>query len=132
MTPKLLTALMTNGAAIPSGPMIAPASAGPTARLKLNPTLFADIALGSTSLGTRLGTTACHAGEVSAPEMLISNMNQRSEAGVTQFIQTTAANAAESTAVALSPQISSLRLSTTSESAPASRASRNSGALPAT
>src|SRR5580658_5792235 len=88
MTPRLLRALVTNGAAIPSGPMIVPASAGPIARLKLKPMLFADTAPGSSSLGTRLGTTACHAGEVNAPQTLTRNMNHRSETGVTQLNHT--------------------------------------------
>ena len=132
MTPKLLTALKMNGEAIPRGPMIAPARAGPTARLTLNPTLLAETALGSSSLGTRLGTTACHPGEVNTPQTLIRNINQRSEAGVTQLNHTYAAKMPESTAVTLSPQISKRRLSKMSVSAPATSARRKNGALLAT
>src|SRR5580698_10799219 len=109
--------------------MIAPASTGPIARLRLNETPFAEIALESCSLGTSLGTTACHVGRTSAPETLIRNINHKSDAGVTQFIHTTAAKTADSTAVMLSPQINKRLRSTMSESAPATSASRNTGAL---
>ena len=40
MTPRLLIALIQNGAAIPSAAVMAPPSAGPTARLMLKPTLL--------------------------------------------------------------------------------------------
>ena len=72
------------------------------ARLTLKPALLAEIALGSTAFGTRLGTMACHAGEVRALAILIRKMNQSSEAGVTRFSNTIAAKAAERTAVTLS------------------------------
>ena len=61
-TPKLLMASIQNGAAIPMLAMIAPASAGPTARLILIPTLLAAIAARRSSLGTSCGTIACQAG----------------------------------------------------------------------
>ena len=71
MTPRLLTALNQNGAAIPSGATITPPKAGPTARLRLTPTLLAAIAGLRSDLGTNCGTTACQAGNVSAPAALL-------------------------------------------------------------
>ena len=46
--------------------MITPASAGPTARLTLMPTLFSATAGDRSLRGTSCGTIACQVGEISA------------------------------------------------------------------
>jgi hypothetical protein len=52
MIPRLLMALIQNGAAMPNRATMAPPSAGPTARLTLKPTLLAAMAGCRTCLGT--------------------------------------------------------------------------------
>ncbi len=66
MTPKLLSAFSQNGAALPNAPMMTPPSAGPIARPMLTPTPLLATAAARSRLGTRLGTTDCHAGAVNA------------------------------------------------------------------
>jgi len=61
-----VSAFTQNGAATPHAAMIKPASAGPTARLTLRPTLFKATAGCRCSLGTSCGTIDCHAGMISA------------------------------------------------------------------
>ena len=132
MTPRLLIALTQKGAAIPKSPMMLPASAGPTARLMLTPTLLAATAGMRSCAGTSSGTIACQAGAVSAPPAPIRNIKSKSRVGVTWPNPTRAANIADTSVVAPSRAIRNLRLSTMSASAPAGRANRNIGRLVAT
>src|ERR1700722_5551946 len=129
MTPRLLIALIQNGAARPTSPMIVPARAGPTARLILMPTLLAATAGMRSLAGTKSGTIACQAGAVSAPPTPIRNIKNKSTIGVTWPKPTKAANIAETSVVAPSSVIRNLRLSKTSASAPAGSANRNIGRL---
>src|SRR5262249_61077542 len=75
--PRLLMALIQNGAAIPMPAAMAPPSAGPTARLTLKPTLLAATAGGGSGLGTIRGTTACPAGGVEAPVAAMGSVHSR-------------------------------------------------------
>jgi hypothetical protein len=52
MTPRLLNALIQNGAAIPTAPMTTPASAGPIALLILTPTPLLAAAAARSCFGT--------------------------------------------------------------------------------
>src|ERR1700722_1128526 len=132
ITPRLLTALTQNGAAIPATPMMLPASAGPMARLILIPTLLADTAGARSRAGTSCGTTDCQAGADRAPPTPIRNMNSSSVGGVTWPNATSDANTADSSVVAVSTQIRNRRLSKMSARAPAASANMNIGRLLAT
>ena len=132
MTPTLLTALNQKGAAMPSATTISPPSAGPTARLTLMPTLFAAMAPGSSGFGTSCGTTACHAGAVTAHATVTMKVKHSRLPGVMRCSQTRTAKAVEVTVTAISPMIRNTRRSTMSTSAPAGIANRNIGRLLAT
>src|SRR5262249_56576084 len=101
--PRLATALSQNGAAIPKAAVITPPSAGPTARLTLNPTLLAAIAAYRSCLGTSRGTTACHAGAVSALATPIRNVNSNKLPAVARLKNTIAAKMAETADAGDSP-----------------------------
>ncbi len=132
MTPRLLTALNQNGAAMPSVTTMNPPSAGPTARLTLMPTLLAAMALASSGFGTSCGTTACHAGAVIADATVTMNVKTSRLPGVMRCSQTRAAKAVEVTVTAISPTMRNTRRSTMSTSAPAGMAKRNIGSVFAT
>jgi hypothetical protein len=74
-------ALIQNGATMPKAEMIAPPSAGPSAREMFTPTLLAAMPAGKSSLGTSCGTTACQAGTVKAPAAPIRKVNNSKIAG---------------------------------------------------
>src|SRR5277367_829683 len=105
MTPKLLKASSQKGAAMPTVPTMTPPSAGPIARLMLIPTLLAATADGKSAFGTRLATTDCQAGAVIAVPIATAKLNTSKLAGVIRFTHTSAANAAEMTAIVDSPTI---------------------------
>ena len=112
--------------------MIAPPSAGPTARLRLTPALLADTAGASSALGTNWGTTACHAGVFIAVAEPIKTASSSKLKGVMKCIQTSIASTMENTATASSPMIRDFRRSTISASAPAGSANTHIGKLAAT
>src|SRR5271155_4058679 len=62
MTPKNDTKFATNAAATPAAAMTTPASAGPTARARLNSMTFSAEAGAKSSLGTNSGRMARHVG----------------------------------------------------------------------
>src|SRR5690242_19183491 len=132
MVPRLLKAFSQKGAAIPYPAVMTPLSAGPTARLMLMPTLLAATAAERSSRGMSAGTIDCQGGAVIALAAPITNMNNSSVTGVTRSNITSAANAADATAVATSTTIRKRRLSTMSARAPAGSANRNIGKLVAT
>jgi hypothetical protein len=82
--PRLLAALTQNGAAMPKVAVSTPPSAGPTARLMLNPTLLAAIAVCRSCFGTSCGVTACQAGADNAPNAPTRNVNSSRTPGVTR------------------------------------------------
>ena len=80
--PILKIALIQNGRAIPNQAIIAPPSAGPSAREILTPTLLAAIAGDKSCFGTSRGTTACQAGTVRAPAAPMRKVNSNKLPGV--------------------------------------------------
>src|SRR5580698_1889850 len=81
MTPKNETQFTTNAAATPATVMTKPASAGPTARARLNSIpLSADTAARS-SLGTTSARTARHVGVSNASPAESANVNTSSTHG---------------------------------------------------
>ena len=121
MTPRLLTALIQNGAAMPKAAVDAPPSAGPTARLILKPTLLAVIAGVQVLLRHELRRNRLPGRAPSArPKAPIRNVNTAGVAGVTRSNATRAANsAAIAVLAALAADQEGRRLSTMSASAPA-------------
>src|SRR5262249_35699264 len=123
----VLKALTQEGAAMPSAPIAKPASAGPTARLRLKPTPLRATAARSSSLGTSCGTMACQAGiarTVATPDRKIKVSSQF---GVTQLSHTNIANRAAITTAVICTRIRRRRRSTMSANAPAGRLNRNIG-----
>src|SRR3954451_21752374 len=92
MTPRLLKALIQNGAATPRTVAAPPPRADPTARLTFMPALFAAIAEDKSLLGTSCGTTACQAGDVSVTAVLLRKVNTKMLVGFTRSSHTIAAN----------------------------------------
>ena len=84
-------ALSQNGATMPKPVIVAPPSAGPSAREIFTPTLLAAMAADRSSLGTSRGTTACQAGAVNAPAAPIRSVNSSKLAGVAKPKPTIAA-----------------------------------------
>jgi hypothetical protein len=132
MMPKLLTQNIQKGIAIPSAAIATPPSAGPTARLRLKPTLLAAIAPPNSSRGTKSGVIDCHAGALNAPPTPSRKVEISKAAGEAKPRETRAARAADMTMIASSTTISSRLESMTSASAPAGSVNRNSGRLTAT
>ena len=66
--PMKLSTLTSNTAAAPAAVSSAPAIIGPKRRAELNWAEFSAIAEGSSSRGTRAGTSACQAGITDAQE----------------------------------------------------------------
>src|SRR6185437_1727556 len=131
ITPPLLNASSQNGAAIPNPAMITPASAGPTARLMLTPTLLAATAVARSSLSTSCGTIDCQAGASKAVSMLLTNINSNNVLAVTRSAETKPANITETRVTSASKVRIKRRLSMMSASAPAGSANRNIGRLAA-
>jgi hypothetical protein len=111
--------------------MITPASAGPTARLILTPTLLAATAAERSSLGTSCGTIDCQAGASRAESVLLTNMNSSNVHAVTRLVETRTANTTETRVTRTSRARMKRRLSMMSASAPAGSANRNIGKLAA-
>ena len=130
--PRLLTALIQNGAAMPNAAATRRRAPGPIARLTLKPTLLAAIAVCRSCFGTSCGVTACQAGAVSAPNAPIRKVNTRRTPGVTRSKVTRTAKITAMAVFAASPAIRKRRRSTMSASAPAGIAIRKIGRLAAT
>jgi len=129
--PKLLTALIQNGAAMPKAPRSAPPRAGPTARLTLTPALFATTALGRSELGTSRGRSPGKQGRSTRRRSNEEGKNQqayrRDEVKPDQC-----GKHGRDHRDGDFPAMRNLRLSTMSVSAPAGIANRNIGRLLAT
>src|SRR5690242_14040934 len=98
IVPKLLNALLQNGAGIPNVAVKAPPRAGPTARLMLAPTLLIAIAEGKSCRGTSCETTDCQVGDVAAEPASIRKTNTSSIAVGTSLTDTNTAKAREAAA----------------------------------
>src|SRR5580692_9751375 len=81
MTPKNDTKFTTNAAATPATVMTMPASAGPTARARLNSIPLSADAAARSSLGTNSGRIARHVGVSSASPVESANVNTSSSQG---------------------------------------------------
>ena len=132
ITPAVATALIQNGAARLQTPMMTPASAGPTARLTLKPTLLRATACCKSGLGTSCDTIDCHVGAMSAAQTPSRNASSNRLAGVTRSSHTNTPNKVARSTVAAWVPIRSLRRSTMSASAPAGSAKMNMGSAAAT
>src|SRR5258705_4847908 len=132
MTPKLATALIQSGAGIPGAAVTARPSAGPIARLMLNPMLLMATACCRSWRGTSCGTIDCQAGAASAPPAPIRKVKISKLIGVTRSRTTSAAKTALTAVVATSTPIRKRRRSMMSASAPAGSANTNTGRLAAT
>src|SRR5262245_35735147 len=82
MTPANDTALTTKAAPTPAAAINAPASAGPTARARLNSMPLKADAAARSDLFTSSGRMARHAGVSSASPAEIANVNASSSHGV--------------------------------------------------
>src|ERR1700692_3341945 len=78
MTPKNDTKFVTKAAATPATDMITPASAGPTARARLNSIPLSAEAAARSSLGTHSGRIARHAGASNASPAESHNVSTKS------------------------------------------------------
>src|SRR5579871_1954832 len=130
--PRLLTALIQKGAAIPKPAVMTPPRAGPSARLMLTPTLFIASAGPKSSFGTRSGTTDCHAGDVAAEPVSTRKVKSSNVAGVMRCSHTMTAKSVLTSVMYDSAPSRNRRLSTISVSAPEGIAKRNMGRLAAT
>src|SRR6202453_4898374 len=117
---------------MPKPPMTKPPSAGPTARLRLYPTVLAAIACAKSRRGTSSGEIETQAGAESAPPTPNRNVAARSELGVAKCNDTKAANSVETRATPTPTTNNRRRGSTMSVSAPAGSVNRNNGRLVAT
>lgn len=132
ITLNVLSAFSQKGAASPIAPMIRPASAGPTARLMLMPTLLSEMAACRSLRGISEGTMACHEGAMSADAAPTRNVKNSRISGVTRPSHTR--NPSPATMIdntAFTP-ISSLRRSTMSARAPAGKPKSTIGSIVAT
>src|ERR1700722_7930071 len=130
--PRLLIAKIQNAEAIPNTAIKMPPSAGPTARLKLKPTLLAAVALSRSRRGTSSGTIEAQAGEVRAPATPRRKVVVSKAPAVARLSETRPAKATERTMTAISTTMRRRRASMTSASAPAGRVKRKSGSETAT
>ena len=127
MTPANETAFTTNAGPTPATAISAPASAGPTARARLNSIPFNADAAARSALGTSSGRMARHVGVSSASPAEIANVKASSSHGVIAPANVnTASSAAMATIQAWVNRIS-LRRSTMSPMDPAGSASRKKG-----
>src|ERR1700688_2734743 len=127
MTPKNDTKFATKAAATPATDMIAPASAGPTARARLNSIPLSADAAARSSLGTNSGRIARQVGVSNASPAESANVSASSSHGdMTPMIVRTARSSA-TTIIHDSVNRTSLRRSTMSPAEPAGSDSRKYG-----
>ncbi len=108
-----------------------PPSAGPTARATLKPTPDNASADGSSLAGTNSGTIACHAGLFIAEPRPSVKVRRSSSHGVMKPARVAAPITAAATSIHICVISRRRRLSKTSANAPAGKASRTVGRLPA-
>src|SRR5271154_4639016 len=127
MTPKNDTKFATNAVATPAAAMTKPASAGPTARARLNSIPLSADAAARSSLGTNSGRIARQAGVSNASPAESANVSTSSIHGdITPAIVKIARSSA-TPIIHDSVKRISLRRSTISPAEPAGRASRKYG-----
>src|SRR5712692_5769156 len=122
-----LSTLTSKTAAAPAAVSRAPAIIGPSRRAALNWAEFSAIAEGSSSRGTKAGTSACQAGITDAQDAPSRKARTMITAGVAYPRCVSTASTAAMIIIAVCPMSSSLRRSCRSARAPAGRASRATG-----
>src|SRR6202142_1364998 len=127
MTPKNDAKFATKAVATPATVMIAPPSAGPTARARLNSIPLSAEAAARSSLGTSSGRIAPHAGVSSAPPAENANVSTKSIHGDITPAMVKIARINATPIIHDSVRRISLRRSTISPAEPAGRASRKYG-----
>src|SRR5271155_1858044 len=127
MTPKNDTKFATNAVATPAADMIAPASAGPTARARLNSIPLSADAAARSSLATNSGRIARQAGVSNASPAERANVSTSNNHGdiTPEIVKMARINAMP--IIHDSVKRTSLRRSTISPAEPAGRASRKYG-----
>src|SRR3984885_3232375 len=127
MTPKNATKFVTNAVAPPATAMTTPASAGPTARTRLNSIPFSADAAARSSLGTNSGRIARHDGVSNASPADSANVNISNNQGdINPPMVSTQRRRATPAIHTLAARIS-LRRSTISPAEPAGSDSRKYG-----
>src|ERR1700678_2741869 len=124
MTPKNDTKLTTNAVATPAAAMITPASAGPTARARLNSIPLRAEAEAMSSLGTNSGRIARHAGVSNASPAERANVKTSNSQGDMKPAIVKTARSRETAIIQDSVARTNLRRSKISPAEPAGRASR--------
>src|SRR5579864_38102 len=127
MTPTNDTKFATNAVATPAADMIMPASAGPTARARLNSIPLSAEAAARSSLGTNSGRIARHAGASNASPADSANVSTKSIHGDITPATVKIARIKATPIIHDSVKRTSLRRSTISPAEPAGRASRKYG-----
>src|ERR1700685_1049755 len=127
MTPKNDTEFATNAVATPAAAMIMPASAGPTARARLNSIPLSADAAARSSLGTSSGRIARHVGVSNASPAESANVNTSSSQGDMKPAMVKPARSRATPIIHDSVARTSLRRSKISPAEPAGRAYRRDG-----
>src|SRR5580704_5626121 len=127
ITPKNETKFATKAAATPAAAMTTPASAGPTARAKLNSIPLSADAGARSSLDTNSGRIARHVGVSKASPAESANVSTNSSQGDMKPAIVKTARSSATPTIHDSVNRISLRRSTMSPAAPAGRASTKYG-----
>src|ERR1700683_3223768 len=127
MTPKNETKFATNAVATPAAAMMMPASAGQTARARLNSIPLSAEAGARSSLGTNSGRIAPHVGVSNASPAESAKVNTSSNQGDMKPAMVTTTRSSATPIIHDSVNRISLRRSTMSPAEPAGRASRKYG-----
>ena len=127
MTPMKESTFATNAAPIPTAAIREPASAGPTARARLNSIPLSAEADASSSFGTSSGRTARHVGVSNASPAERANVSASNSHGVIWPVMVSTAITIATEAIHDSVNRISLRRSNMSPAEPAGRASRKNG-----
>src|ERR1700689_2405220 len=127
MTPQNDTKFATNAAATPAAAITTPASAGPTARARLNSIPFSADAGARSSLGTNSGRIARHVGVSNASPAESAKVNTSSSQGDMKPAMVKTARSSATPIIHDSVNRISLRRSTISPAEPAGRARRKYG-----
>src|SRR4029077_21251672 len=131
MTPKNDSVFKRNAVPMPANAITKPASAGPTARAKLNSMPFNAEAAGKSSFETSSGNTARHVGVSNASPADSANVRTNSSTGDILPAIVIAVSTAATLTIQASVSKITLRRSTISPMAPAGRAKMKNGSADA-
>src|SRR5580658_10753746 len=127
ITPQNDKKFATKAVATPAAAITTPASAGPTARARLNSIPFSADAGARSSLGTNSGKIARHVGVSNASPAESANVSTSSSQGDIKPAMVKTASSSATLIIQVSVNRMSLRRSTISPAEPAGRASRKYG-----